>query len=88
MKLLTIEDALPCPFCGGTTSLLLLDYDEAQGVEPDEPRYYPWPTYTVMCSRIRTPEMPLQTWQPGCGGSSGYYPTPERALASWNRRTP
>lgn len=73
----------PCPFCGKNVAVMTdaHDLEECSNFEDDnchcnEFESHPCEYKTVVCAVTRG----------GCGASSGYYPTEEKAIEKWNRR--
>lgn len=65
-----------CPFCGKIDTQAILDQNEVEGIDEYDTNYEPDPCYLVCCS----------TYKGGCGATSGYAATPEKAVAKWNTR--
>ena len=71
----------PCPFCGGEniefcTCKELEDcanYEKCQSISFGDLQFM---FYIIVCNKNKG----------GCGASSGYYPTKEKAIEAWNRR--
>lgn len=68
-----------CPFCGNNDAPKVLDQNEVNLLDEEDFDYVTHPYYAVVCSVNAKPNK-------GCGASSGYYQTPEEAIAAWNRR--
>lgn len=64
----------PCPFCGGQNigADSCNGLEECANFEECDSQYH-----AIVCNCNKG----------GCGASSGYYPTLEKAIEAWNRRT-
>lgn len=82
-----LPDIKPCPFCGNAVAIGVYSSHELDELIYDDIVYDTTPSYAVVCSVNETSPVPTPNWRSGCGGSSGYSPTPEEAIAKWNRRT-
>ena len=83
-----MNEMKPCPFCGDTDAISIetaKSCEECAHFEDAEkcPAYAPFwsdedhcPYIAVICSFSNG----------GCGASSGWYPTREKAIMAWNRR--
>lgn len=75
----------PCPFCGKSVACLTTakELEDCYDYEDEDrcPACMDWiggcGYHTVVCGMT----------EGGCGASSGYYSSEEKAIAAWNRRT-
>lgn len=81
-----MNELKPCPFCGGTSALRVLDQNEADLLGAEDENYSENPYYQVVCCMTENSPVPLADWQPGCGSAGGFRKTKEQAIATWNRR--
>lgn len=77
------EELKPCPFCGGNMVEVTNahDLEECANFEDEVCPCERYETvdcsyFTVLCNMNKG----------GCGATSGYYETKEKAIAAWNRR--
>lgn len=66
----TMNNLLPCPFCGKTNTLDMYDNTEDEA-------FADYPMYRIVCNATRNN---------GCGGSSGYKDSKVGAIALWQSR--
>lgn len=75
----TLQEALPCPFCGKQHTLQLISGQELMG--EDQEFWQPSESFGVVCDASQ-PE-----GKGGCGAMGGFKLTEEEAIEAWNTRT-
>lgn len=82
-----MEKLKPCPFCGSSVAVRVLDQNEVEYREEGDSDYADHPCYQVVCCMNDDSPVPTTGWVNGCGAAGGFRKTPEEAIAAWNRRT-
>ena len=75
----TLQESLPCPFCGKQHTLQLISGQELMG--EDQEFWQHSESFGVVCDASQ-PE-----GKGGCGAMGGFKPTEEEAIEAWNTRT-
>lgn len=76
----------PCPFCGNTVALRVLDANEIDYLDRGDANWEDEPYYQVVCCYYDIEPLPTANWKRGCGSSCGFHPTKKQAIEAWNRR--
>lgn len=74
----TLQEALPCPFCGKQHTLQVISGQELMG--EDQEFWQHSESFGVVCD-ASTPD-----GKGGCGATGGFKPTEEGAITAWNIR--
>ena len=75
----TLQEALPCPFCGKQHTLQVISGQELMG--EDQEFWQHSESFGVVCD-ASTPD-----GKGGCGAMGGFKPTEDEAIEAWNTRT-
>lgn len=75
----TLQEALPCPFCGKQHTLQVISGQELMG--EDQEFWQHSESFGVVCD-ASTPD-----GKGGCGATGGFKPTEDEAIEAWNTRT-
>lgn len=75
----TLQEALPCPFCGKQHTLQVISGQELMG--EDQEFWQHSESFGVVCD-ASTPG-----GKGGCGAMGGFKPTEDEAIEAWNTRT-
>lgn len=75
----TLQEALPCPFCGKQHTLQVISGQELMG--EDQEFWQHSESFGVVCDASKP------DGKCGCGAMGGFKPTEEEAIEAWNTRT-
>ena len=75
----TLQEVLPCPFCGKQHTLQVISGQELMG--EDQEFWQHSESFGVVCD-ASTPD-----GKGGCGATGGFKPTEDEAIEAWNTRT-
>lgn len=75
----TLQEALPCPFCGKQQTLQVISGQELMG--EDQEFWQHSDSFGVVCD-ASSPD-----GKGGCGAMGGFKPTEDEAIEAWNTRT-
>ena len=79
-----MQELKSCPFCGNIKNVRVLDSNQIEGIDKDNPNYSHCAFFAGVCS-FNNPN-PNSMTKGGCGASSGYASTIEEATKKWNTR--
>ena len=74
----TLQEALPCPFCGKQHTIQVISAQELMG--EDQEFWQHSESFGVVCD-ASTPD-----GKGGCGAMGGFKPTEDEAIEAWNTR--
>lgn len=66
----------PCPFCGRADTPEVTDWNDANGIDEDDPAYEDGPAFVVVCNYRAG----------GCGAVGGVRDRLSEAVDAWNGR--